>query len=217
MLEKASKFDVIFFLLRHGGAEHGVHISTTTLAEEIGVSQQTASRWIIELEDEGLISRVRGGIKVTDACVDRCRTIYSLMKGVFEASKFLEIKGTLTAGLGDGKYYLGLPDYKAQVKRKLGFVPFEGTLNLLVPDKEKKLALSTLPGIEIRGFFKDGRALGTAKCFKCIVNNKVGGAVIIPQRSHYGLDVIEVISPKNLRQELGLKDGAPVFLKVKRE
>ena len=216
MLEKASKFDAIFFLLRHGGAEHAVHISTTALAQEIGVSQQTASRWIMELEDEGLISRARGGIRVTDACVDRCRTLYSLLKGVFEASKFIEMRGTATSGLGDGKYYLGLPDYKAQIKRKLGFTPFDGTLNLLVPDKEKKLALSQLQGIEIRGFFKDGRMHGAAKCFKCVISGKFNGAVIIPQRSHYGLDVLEVISEKNLRQELGLKDGSPVSLKVKK-
>jgi len=217
MLEKASKVDVVFFLLRHGGAEHSVHISTTALAEEIGVSQQSTSRWLIELEDEGLIARVRGGIRVTDACLDRCRTIYSLLKGVFEATRFVEVKGTVTAGLGDGRYYLALPDYKAQIKRKLGFTPFEGTLNVLVPDREKKLALSGLPGVEIRGFFKDGRALGAAKCFRCTINGKVNGAIIIPQRSHYGLDVIEVIAPKSLRSELALKDGSSVLLKVKKE
>jgi riboflavin kinase len=217
MLEKASKTDVIFFLLRHGGAEHGIHLSTTALAEEIGVSQQTASRWLIELEDEGLIARARGGLKVTDACIDRCRTLYSLLRGVFETSRFMEIKGTATAGLGDGRYYLALPEYKAQVRKKLGFLPYEGTLNILVPDREKKLALSNMPGIEIRGFINDGRMLGAAKCFKCSVNGKFGGAVIIPARSHYGLDVLEVISPKNLRGELGLKDGSSVTLKVKKE
>jgi len=214
MLEKASKVDLIFFMLRNGGAAHAFKISTTELANEMGVSQQSSSRWLIELEKDGMIERSRGGIKLSRYCMARCRTLYWLLRTVFEAQKSVKIEGLVIRGVGDGRVYLSMPEYRRQLHKSLGFFPYEGTLNLTIAEPGKKTDLVATRGIEIDGFLKDGRTLGAAKCFRCTVNGREKGAVIIPLRSHYGSDVVEIISQNNLRKKLGLRDGSRVTVDV---
>jgi riboflavin kinase len=214
MLEKASKVDLVFFMLRNGGASHPFKISTTELSNELGISQQSASRWLLELEKEGMVERTRGGLKLTRYCIARCRTLYWLLKTVFEMQKAMHIEGIVKRGVGDGRLYISMPEYRKQLQRHLGFTPFEGTLNIGITEASKKTQLISTKGIEIDGFFSGGRTLGAAKCFRCVINGKVKGAVIIPLRSHYGSDVLELIAPSNLRKKLRLKDGSRAWADI---
>lgn len=214
MFKKASKLDLLFFLLRNGANRGGFRISTTELSEELGISQQSASRWLIELEKDNYLERTRTGIKLTPYFMDRCGTLYGILRNVFEAKGKIGILGKVITGTGDGRYYISMPGYRSQVRERLGFTPFPGTLNILLGDRAGKAALLNLKGVELKGFFKQGRMLGAAKCVPCVINGKAKGAVIIPLRSHYGPDVLEIISAKNLRKELGLKQGSRVNVEV---
>lgn len=214
MFRKASKLDLLFLLLRNGAHSGGFRISTTELAEELGISQQSASRWLIELEKDNYLERSRAGIMLTDYFMERCSTLYGILRNVFEAEAAMRFSGKVMSGSGDGRYYLSMPGYRRQVREKLGFTPFAGTLNISVGDRSRKAALMQAPGVEIEGFFRQGRMLGAAKCLPCVINGKVRGAVIAPMRSHYGPEVIELISAKNLRKELGLRDGSRVSVEV---
>ena len=51
------------------------------------------------------------------------------------------------------------------------------------------------------------------KAFRCRIDG-VDGAVIMPKRTHYSKDVLEVIAPVSLRERLGLKDGDEVEVEV---
>jgi riboflavin kinase len=64
-------------------------------------------------------------------------------------------------------------------------------------------------GVEIAGFSSGDRTFGSLRCFPCWISG-IEGAVIIPERSHYGFDILEIISPKNLRKALSLNDGDEV-------
>jgi riboflavin kinase len=55
--------------------------------------------------------------------------------------------------------------------------------------------------------------LGSLKCFPCLING-AHGAIAIPERTHHGPEVLEIISPFNLRDRLGLKDGDCVKVEV---
>ena len=44
--------------------------------------------------------------------------------------------------------------------------------------------------------------------------DKADGALILPVRTHYSGDVVELISPKFLREELHLKDGDTVKVRA---
>ena len=126
------------------------------------------------------------------------------------------MRGQATSGMRDGKYYLGLDEYVREIKSRLGFSPYPGTLNIRLDAPEGtqcKERLSAMEGIEIPGFRKGGRMFGSIRCFSCLVSG-VEGAVLIPERSHYGFEVLEVISPHNLRKKLKLKDGDGVEVKI---
>lgn len=67
--------------------------------------------------------------------------------------------------------------------------------------------------IKIEGFSNGVRTYGSLWCYHAFIED-VRGAVLIIERSHYGLDVVEVISQYNLRKELNLKDGDKVKISV---
>ncbi|MBE0517522.1 MAG: DUF120 domain-containing protein, partial [Methanophagales archaeon] len=149
------------------------------------------------------------------------RDCYEYQELFFSTPKIeVEISGRLVAGLGEGCYYTTLNGYKKQFEAKLGFIPFPGTLNLsldlLCIVARKKL--DGRKGIEIERFESDNRTFGGCKCFPCkILNERAEGiksAVIIPDRTHYPEDILEIISQVYLRGELNLKNGDEVRTRV---
>jgi riboflavin kinase len=102
------------------------------------------------------------------------------------------------------------------LKEKLGIDPFPGTLNVrLKPGYEsEKRMLETLPLVSIEGFKGDRRSFGPAKCARAIINDNVEAAIILALRSHYGHEVIEIVSGENLRKKIRLRDGDTIRLRV---
>ena len=125
------------------------------------------------------------------------------------------VRGSVTSGLGEGAFYMKQRGYKEQFRRKLGFEPFEGTLNVRVEGGElaKLQILWEEPGIPIEGFTDGGRTFGGAKVFPATVAS-VECAVILPLRTHH-TDNVEIISRAHLRSKLGLRDGDAVEANVR--
>ncbi len=194
-------------------------ISSKELAEKIGQSVQTAARKLKELEDEGLIERIltKDGqfVVITDKGKDMLYREYLDYRRIFEGEGEFIIKGKVFSGLGEGRYYVSLEGYRKQFEEKLGFTPYPGTLNLRIPKEQMffRLKLDKLDGIKIKGFKTEERTFGDVKAFKCRIRG-IEGAIVIPQRTHYPKDVIEVIAPVKLRDVLGLKDGDWVDVEV---
>ena len=126
----------------------------------------------------------------------------------------MKIKGTVITGTGEGKHYLSKKEYKRQCENKLGFVPFPGTFNIKIDieDKKKFLKLKKQGGIFLYGFKKNSKVFGSVKCFRAVLMGK-HVVIAIPEKSSYN-DVMEIISDKNLRNELNLKDGDYVEVEV---
>jgi riboflavin kinase len=209
-------------------AEMGAHrrtakISTEYLAEKLGISQQTASRYLIELERLGWIQRTitpEGTlIKISETGIRELQKLYSTLRFLIEAAypPSVTLEGTVFTGLGEGAYYISKEHYRKQFIEKLGFDPYPGTLNLkLTADYDLKTCteLEAYPAIEIQGFKNEDRTFGLVKCYPVTIDNKVKGALISALRSHYDNSVIEVISPVCLRKQLNLKDGNKVKVEV---
>jgi len=209
-------------------AEMGAHqrtakISTEYLARKLGMSQQTASRHLIELDKEGWIKRTITPegclIKITDTGIKELKKLYSNLRFLMEAAypPSVTLEGVVFTGLGEGAYYITREHYRKQFIEKLGFDPYPGTLNLkLTTDYDVKtcLELDGYPAIEIEGFESENRTFGPVKCYPAIIENKAKGALISALRRHYDASVIEVISPFFLRPHLKLKDGHKVKVEV---
>ena len=126
------------------------------------------------------------------------------------------VRGRVVSGMREGSYYIGLKGYSAKIKERLGFEPYPGTLNVkmgTLDDVRFKEKLGSIKGFDIEGFTEGGRTFGGLKCFHSFVEG-FECAVVIPERSHYGMDVLELISPHNLRKKLNAKDGDEVKIEV---
>jgi riboflavin kinase len=209
-------------------AEMGAHrrtakISTEYLSEKLEVSQQTASRYLIELDDLRWIERVITAegclIKITDSGTRELEKLYSNLRLLMEAAypPSITLEGTVFTGLGEGAYYISKEEYRRQFIEKLGFDPYPGTLNLkLTTDYDIKThnELEAYPAVEIKGFESEDRTFGPVKCYPMIIENKVKGALISALRSHYDASVLEIIAAVPLRKQLRLKDGHKVKVEV---
>jgi len=216
-------FFTLFKLAELGARSRTIKISTKFLAEKLGLSQQTVSRRLIDLELKGWIQRTatRDGslVKISGQGDAQLRKVHSRLSGIFEEKQPLSItiEGTVFSGLGEGRYYVTREPYRKQFIERLGFDPYPGTLNLKISseyDAEMREELETYPGIEIDGFKNEHRTYGSVKCFRVIINNREEGALVMALRTHYDRSVIELIAPTYLRSRLKLKDGNKVKVEV---
>ena len=211
------------FIALQGGTRHPIHISSINLSQNLGVSQQSASRYLIELVDRGYLERrlAQGGqvITILKKGISILRTEFSEYSLIFGTEKEIEMKGALETGLGEGGYYISKSGYMEQFREKLDWKPYEGTFNFRLNDDEvpKIEAMKAAEGILIEGFEQEGRTFGKAWVFKCSLKNgkKIVNecAIISPKRTHYRR-VVEVISPIFLRDKLNAKDGDVFTIKV---
>lgn len=198
-------------------------ISTEFLADKLGISQQTASRYLIELERKGWIKRnitTEGSlIKIDEPGVRELLKLHSSLKVVIETSypPSVTLEGVVFAGLGEGAYYISKENYLRQLTEKLGFEPYPGTLNLRLSsdyDIKTRMELEAYPAIEVEGFKNSDRSFGLVRCYPAVIANKVKGALVTATRSHYDVSVLEIIAPVYLRKTLNLKDGHKVKVEV---
>jgi riboflavin kinase len=218
---KPSLLITLYKLIEVGAFPDEVIFTTTELAKLVGSSQQTASRHLIELEKMGLIHRVKLGrresIKITAGGVKHLDNMFLTLKRAFELKRTeVAFEGTLFSGMGEGAYYISQSGYGNQFVSKLGFEPYPGTLNLRVreEDQEDVRLLEASPFILIEGFTNGNRSFGPAKCFRGTIAEKVEGALIVPVRTHYSGDVVELISKEFLRKLLHLEDGDTVKIRA---
>ena len=209
-------------------ADMGAHrrtakISTEYLAEKMGISQQTSSRYLIELERKSWIERIKTPegslIKISDLGNKEIKKLYSHIRVLVEAAypPSVTLEGTVFEGLGEGAYYILKEFYRKQFIEKLGFDPYPGTLNLKLTsdyDLKTRTELETYPAVEIHGFKNENRTFGLVKCYPAKIDNKIKGALVSAMRSHYDISVVEIIAPVCLRKQLGLRDGHKVKVEV---
>ena len=214
-------FSTLYRLAELGAYPGELIITTSKLARSLDVSQQTASRHLIELQTLGLIRRTRAArgesIRVTTRGSEELNRMRLRLKAIFEMKpREVVLEGILFSGIGEGAWYVSQPGYRRQFVDKLGFDPFPGTLNLRLKAEcgdERKL-LETFPHIQIDGFRDGERSFGPVTCYRARVNDIEDGALVVAVRTHYSADVIELIAPNDLRAKLGLKDGDIVKTRI---
>ncbi|UCE75472.1 MAG: DUF120 domain-containing protein [Methanomassiliicoccales archaeon] len=217
-MKQAKLVNVLKLLAMKGAVSGHITLSSREFGKDIGISQQSASNWILKLAHEGFIERQLGArrqtIKLSSKGIDILKKEFADYRCIFEAPGKLMIRGKVSSGFGEGRYYITQKGYTKQFKKKLNIEPYEGTLNLKLSPKELRSLelLKNSEGIRIEGFKMGGRTFGEVICFPATVNN-VHCAVVFPKRSHYK-DVVEVISKVHLRRTLSLKDGDEVELCV---
>lgn len=206
--------DLLLFLLKKGAHRTAINISTSELGSALDMSQQNASRLLIELERQEKIKRIGSGIMITKKGLEEIKDIYAELKQSLEGDR-LQIKGKIIEGLGEGGFYVSLQGYKKQFKEKLGFEPFPGTLNIKLDKNEieKRYRLRELDPIIIEGWHDEKRSYGDLFAYKCKLDN-LDAAVVLPVRTHHGLDIIELVAPFNIKQKLRKKNEDVLTVRI---
>ena len=200
------------------GLNNKIEVSTTELAGQINASQQTASRYLMELDKLNLITRELGIkkqlIQITSKGSDILQDEYSQYRQIFEMTRRVVFTGRVVSGLGEGRYYTEQKGYGEQFKEKLGFVSYPGTLNIEIENVErnKLRLLKNVGGILINAFETKDRTFGSVRCYHAEINGATG-AIVIPVRSHYS-NILEFIAPRHLRSQLRLSDGDEVTVSI---
>jgi len=226
-LTEKQEWQHLYMLLKlaeMGAYRRVAKVSTEYLAKKLGISQQTASRYLIELERKDWIQRnitPEGSlIKIEESGSKELQKLYSELKLLIEKTypPSVTLEGTVFTGLGEGAYYVTKEHYRQEIVEKLGFEPYPGTLNVKLSsdyDIKTRMELDAYPAIEVRGFKNEDRTFGLVKCYPAIIGGIVKGALITALRSHYDASVLEIIAPVCLRKQLGLKDGNKVKVEVR--
>ena len=118
----------------------------------------------------------------------------------------MKLEGKVTTGKGTAKKFLSLKPYKDRIEEKTGFRPFPGTLNLKVNTHKLEKFKENRGGKSIDGFEYEGRDYGGLKLYTAKIED-LEAAVLDIDRSDHEENIVEVISPVKLRDELGLEDG----------
>jgi len=122
------------------------------------------------------------------------------------------IKGKVFSGKGEGAKFIKLSWVRKQIKEKLGFTPYSGTLNIKLAEdgiKHKKL-LKKAKSIEISpvmGFCR-------GRCFKAYLMDNLECAIVVPEVENYPEDILEIVASINLRKKLQLRDGNIIEVKI---
>ncbi len=122
----------------------------------------------------------------------------------------MKINGEVTTGLGKAAYFLSQEFYTSEFKKNCGFIPFPGTLNIIVPE-------SYLEEInEIKdscvNIIEPDEGFGAVKYIKAILNDNIEGAIVFPAKTTHEENYLEFIAENKLRDELNLEDGDIVSL-----
>jgi len=123
----------------------------------------------------------------------------------------MKIDGKVTTGLGKAAYFLSQEFYTNEFKKNLGFIPYPGTLNVIVSDEY----LDEINNIKdnCQNLIKPDEGFGAVKYIEANLNDEIDGAIVFPAKTTHEENYLEFIAENKLRDELDLKDGDIVSLK----
>ena len=106
----------------------------------------------------------------------------------------IHIKGHITSGKGKGEFFVSQEQYRKQFREKLGYLPYSGTLNILVKQDETRSVLEKIKGIKINGFQIEKKTFGKVKCIEGTIKKGEETQhmnLLIPEKSDY-TNILEI-------------------------
>ena len=203
-----------------GGCRGPIWLSSQSLGNVLGISPQTASRRLIALERQQFVVRSMKSdgqyVAITREGEQALKREYADYVRIFNPERRqYTLAGTVISGLGEGRYYMSIPHYKEQFGASLGFEPFPGTLNIRLDATSIQIRkqLDHAGWIDIPGFTADERTFGGARVLPCRIRGYRCG-IVVPSRTHYPEDIVEVIAGCELRKALNLNDNDKIEVEI---
>ena len=147
-------------------------------------------------------------VAVTEAGERALQREYADYRRLFEGDADVELAGAVTSGMGEGRHYISLSGYMRQFRERLGYEPFEGTLNVDLDDESvrARARMDALDPIDIDGWEDDERTYGPAFCWPATVERA--------DDTSDRYETAHVIAPNRLRDEMDLEDDDELTIHV---
>ena len=128
----------------------------------------------------------------------------------------LKITGKIVSGAKQGAFFTGLEWVQQQCLTKLGFAPWPGTLNLEIP-MDRVAVIEELKVKEGMELVSPDSNYCSGHVFPVSIEG-IPAAIVLPAEDVrvHGKNIIEIISPKMLKDALNVADGDWVILAVDR-
>lgn len=122
----------------------------------------------------------------------------------------MKIDGKVTTGLGKAAFFLSQEFYKKEFDKNLGFIPYPGTLNVIVSEEY----LDEINEIKDScvNLIKPDEGFGAVKYIEAKLNDEIYGAIVFPAKTTHDENYLEFIAEDKLRKKLNLRDGDLVSL-----
>jgi riboflavin kinase len=221
-----SQLATLKHLAKKDAISQEIKVTGSTLAEELEISTQTVSRRMNALADAGLIYRqpLSNGqhVFIREDGKRLLEHEYEEYRAIFDPDPNIEFTGEVVDGMNEGQHYLSLEGYQSQFEDKLGYRPYAGTLNIRL-DMESirtRRRLGALEPIRIEEWQGEDRTYGAVFCYPGELAGEHGSYesvhAIVPERTHYDEDQLELVGPVQLRDELDLTTGSHVRVTIHR-
>jgi riboflavin kinase, archaea type len=123
----------------------------------------------------------------------------------------MKITGNVVRGVGESASFMAIPWVDKQMREKLRFQPYEGTLNISVKDPEIQRSLKAHGGDRL---CSESAGFCDALIFRGTIAGKYECGIVLPLVPNYDACLIEILAPVHLKDALGLKDGDEVTLEL---
>lgn len=124
----------------------------------------------------------------------------------------MKVEGIVTTGLGKGAFFLSQDFYKNALNEKCGFIPFPGTLNIIIPTDYLNEINEIKENCE--NIIKPEGDFGAVKYIEATLNDDIKGAIVFPAKTVHEENYLEFIAPMKLREELELEDNDKVTVEI---
>ncbi|MXX20199.1 MAG: DUF120 domain-containing protein [Cenarchaeum sp. SB0678_bin_8] len=208
-------------LMTLGCQDRFVPVTTLTLGQAVGVSQQAASIHLAELESNGLIQREAEGrgrhIRVTKKGYAEVMRISSILNTAMQyRPPCVTLQGEVVSGVGEGAYYMSLPGYITQFCSKIELTPYPGTLNVRLDAESARtiLGIGEFSNVLIDGFSDGQRTYGWVRCYPILILPDINCYMIRLERTHHDPCIMEIISDVHLRSKADITDGSRITVSI---
>ena len=211
---------LILELAKQGCTRAPVNIDKALVASNLDISAWTLNNWLREAAKMGYVEAVSKGrgkrYMLTEKALSELHEILRELELAVKNVERLVLTGTVFRGLGEGAFYVTLTEYREHFRTFLGYDPYPGTLNVRLDADSvtRRKLLESFKGYRIPPIRRGDVDYCGAWLYKAVINGQVECGVVIPDRTTYGPDVLEVVAKVCLREALSIKDGDPVKVEV---
>lgn len=116
--------------------------------------------------------------------------------------------------MGKGKVFLGKKEYRELIQKKIGFIPFPGTLNLEISADDVQTLQKKGKKHTIESFQNEKQSFGGMDWYAGKLPDGSACAIIIPHQTTHPKGILEVIAPFSIREKFGLKNDSALTIQL---